>query len=773
MKRLILLAAALALLLTACGQAGTQERISADPSTDQPPQPAIFDWQWGEWNTDLKEDTAYPLYLGRYIDGLLSESANAPYERQDTFYSVWGEHIYALDCFGLTLQDGGNIQLSYCLSHYEGKTGEISRQEFELPDIPDAAGLDKKAVAFDIVDERECVLFMQLKLGERVEKYLAVHLSVDGELLHMTDLYPAMVENGIFDSEGYIFDDIHADSERNYYLLSDKWQGELLVLGADGETVERLAVGRNSEDVRFSMKDPGGTPVFEWYDPREETLELVRYVFSSGMETYACVKIPPYMPRAMSPDGLLYYMDTDTKLYRWELGTGNVAYCADCKAMGLSANPALVSMTAGSDGLPLLLNHAGDDAAIYRMDTRQAAAQTVIRLVSTTPYCSYISSCASDFSRKQENTVLLIEKPQTEGMVAEEITRIQNEFRERALLEITSGSPADLYLISAEDMRILYEKGALADLTGILPPELEDCIFPGVLESGMIDGRQIGLTPEATVTIAMVSDELWTKGSWTFEEALDLWDSQPELDYLLISPGYNYGTGYLYHTFLRDPAHSPFLDLEKGTCNFVDSLFIRILEHIRDYRGYGSWEEDPLGEGRSAGFFATLVSYPYFTQLMAEYGEQYHPVGFPTQEGSGNYWNCDYFLVMSRDTPHREILQEYLTSLYEPERQRNSDHPIRNDLISRYTVSGQDGKLLYDMGDGVYSALGTKADGSSWEQEYLTLMDSCVYCSDETGDIVDIILEETEYYFTGGRDVEKTAEIIQNRVQVYLNERNN
>lgn len=148
-------------------------------------------------------------------------------------------------------------------------------------------------------------------------------------------------------------------------------------------------------------------------------------------------------------------------------------------------------------------------------------------------------------------------------------------------------------------------------------------------------------------------------------------------------------------------------------------------------------------------------------------------MGFPTQEGSGNYWNGDYYLVMSKDSPNREIVQEYLLSLFDPEQQRDSDHPIRNDLISRYTVyndTGQGPKLQYDMGDGVFSVLETKKDGSSWEEEYLALMNDCSYCSEDTGEIVEIILEEVEYYFSGGRDVWKTAEIIQNRVQTYVNE---
>lgn len=769
MKKAILVA--MILLLTACGQRETDEIQATDLPSEQSPLSAAYDWQNGDWNADLKEDPPHTLYLGRYIDGLQTGVDGNSYELLDTFYSIWGEHIYKLDCFGLTIQDKGRMQISYCLSHYRGGTEEVESQNLSLPDIPDAEGLDRAVVAFDIVDDQECVLFVQLRQEERIVKYMAVHLSMAGSLQRMTDLYPAMAENGIFDREGYVFDKIHVDADGNYYLIADDRQDEVLVLRKDGTYLDQIMMETGGYSVQFSMKDPAGNPVFEWYDPWEDMLWLTGYFPPSGTKIYAHVKIPPNMPKAMSADGFLYYMNMN-KLYRWELETGKVAYCMDCGEIGLRVNPMLVSMALSDDGNPILLSQEGEKACIYLTDTEQDAAQTLVRLISMTPYCDYVSRCAADFSRQGESVALIVEKPQTEGLIAEEITRVEQEFREHALLEFTAGKAADLYLVSAADMEMLYEKGALADMTGVLPSELESCIFRGVLESGVIDDRQVGLPPEATVTIAMVSNELWERDGWTYEETMNLLDSHSDLEYLLVNPGYNYGTGYLNHIFLRDLGKSPFLNLEEGICDFTDPLFVRILKHIQGYQGYGRWEDDPLENGKAAGFFATLVSYPYFTQLMSEYGDRYHPVGFPTEEGSGNYWNCNYFLVMNKDTPYQEEVKEFLISLFELERQRNSEHPIRNDLISQYTVYNN-GEWLYDYGNGVYSILYTKADGSSWEQEYLALLNGSVYCPDDTEDIVDIVQEEAEEFFSGVRDAEKTAEIIQNRVQLYLSEQSN
>lgn len=773
MRRCVLLAVILMLLITACGQEGTDEVSGTADSAPEQSKNALFDWRDEEWNADLKETSSYPLYLKQYTDGLEADESGLPYDYQKTFYCAAGNNFYTLDCLGMTLTDTGGMLMTYYLNCYEGENGDINKQNIPLPDIPDSAGLDKSVVAFDVVNEQECVLFVQIRQEESLHNYYAVHLSMKGEYLRMVDLYPAMAENNIPGMETWVYDNIHVDSQGNYYLIPDISQGEVLVLGTDGTLLHRLEAGEQGESVQFAMKDPDRNPVFKWYNSRENTILLAGYEASVGKKSYVRVQIPCGMSMVLSEEGFLYYTGLDGKLYRWDLRTGEYAFCMDYGDLGIGANSSMLYMVTGSNGEPVLLDCAGKNAHIYSLSKEQATAQTMIRLVSTTSYCDYISACAARFSREQDNCVILVEKPQTEGMDSEAYYRAQDEFRDQALLELTAGKAADLYLVSAADMEMLYEKGVLADLTGILPEELESCIFPGVLDGGVMDGRQIGLTPEATARVAMVSNELWQGDSWTLQEALDLMDAQPQLRYLLIHSGYNYGTGHLLQVFLQDIENSPFLNLEEGTCDFNNSLFIRLLEHVKGYGNAGSWEYDPLAEGSAAGFFTSVVSYPHFTYIMEEYGEQYHPVGFPTDGESGNYWVCDYFLVMNKDTSHRDILEKYLMELFDTENQRLCDRAVRSDMSSRFTIADAydpNGGLLYDKGDGVYSRLGTKPDGSSWEQEYLELMNHCVSRSDRTDPIVDIIMEEADSYFTGSKDAEAAAQIIQNRVQLYLDE---
>ena len=94
-------------------------------------------------------------------------------------------------------------------------------------------------------------------------------------------------------------------------------------------------------------------------------------------------------------------------------------------------------------------------------------------------------------------------------------------------------------------------------------------------------------------------------------------------------------------------------------------------------------------------------------------------------------------------------------------------------MLTVYSPSpNRDSDWVYDRGNGVYQTVYVKPDGSTWEQEYLDLLNSCVPRSDDLDFIVDIIFEETESFFDGSKDASAAAEIIQNKVQLYLDEHN-
>ena len=74
------------------------------------------------------------------------------------------------------------------------------------------------------------------------------------------------------------------------------------------------------------------------------------------------------------------------------------------------------------------------------------------------------------------------------------------------------------------------------------------------------------------------------------------------------------------------------------------------------------------------------------------------------------------------------------------------------------------------MSNGIIRCLECKPDGTSYVEEYIAFMDSCILMPPEDEAIADIVMEEAEPYFGGNKDLDTVIEIIQNRVQLYLYE---
>ncbi len=74
-------------------------------------------------------------------------------------------------------------------------------------------------------------------------------------------------------------------------------------------------------------------------------------------------------------------------------------------------------------------------------------------------------------------------------------------------------------------------------------------------------------------------------------------------------------------------------------------------------------------------------------------------------------------------------------------------------------------------GSSTWTPVELKPDGTAWDQEYLELLNTARPYRHVDTAIKSIILEEAGAYFSGDQDAETVAAQIQNRVQLYLDER--
>ena len=227
---------------------------------------------------------------------------------------------------------------------------------------------------------------------------------------------------------------------------------------------------------------------------------------------------------AMSPEGYVYYGTQGGCLYRWDLYTGSRELCMDYNSMGI--DPRRVHIGIGSSGEPFLFQESSSKPLICLLGTEPGMAQESIRLLCCDSN-QYLNRCVTNYCLEHADCIIQTEN--LEGFGSE----WQDQWT-RALADLAAGKGADIYYIPIDDLDMLYEKGALADLTDVLPEEYVEVIFPGALELGTIDGKLVALAPQARVSTIVVDRTLWSEDHWTIKEALELKERYPEEDYQLM-----------------------------------------------------------------------------------------------------------------------------------------------------------------------------------------------------------------------------------------------
>ncbi|MBQ7766437.1 MAG: extracellular solute-binding protein [Lachnospiraceae bacterium] len=239
--------------------------------------------------------------------------------------------------------------------------------------------------------------------------------------------------------------------------------------------------------------------------------------------------------------------------------------------------------------------------------------------------------------------------------------------------------------------------------------------------------------------------------------------------------------------------YSEFLDLKTGKCEFNTPAFYELLEYAKHYPAEIDWEnmddnywmesETAIRENRA---FLQYYTVGYFNNMawteQGVYGEEVAFVGFP---GSGENTGViyPYFqMAISKDCEHPEEAWQFMRQFYTYEGQKELDYgaPINLQVMDEQLEQAQqrpfwiddDGnKVEYDetywIGDREIIIQPLTAERAQEVKEYVLSVDKMYYYD---ASIIDIIVEEAAPFFAGQKTAEQAADIIQSRVQIYVNE---
>lgn len=360
--------------------------------------------------------------------------------------------------------------------------------------------------------------------------------------------------------------------------------------------------------------------------------------------------------------------------------------------------------------------------------------------------------------------------------------------------DVASGSGPDLIDFSNLNYTLYAEKGIFEDLYPYMEKsglKKEDYV-ENVLEAYEMDGKLYGFTTEFSIyTMVGKSSVLGDISGWTLSEMLDFIDQHKD------SEVFSYASQQYMLYLLVYNNMDEFIDWETGKCSFDGPEFARILEYTKTLPE--QYDDDAEEEGEASRLRSnklllmteSVSSVEECQMLEGLMGEKPTYVGYPNKDREGNLISAiGGCLAISSKSKNKEAAWAFLQTLLTEDYQNSlvdgwgwSGFPIlksalelqfEKDMTPEYYTDENDEKVeqpktTWSYGDDfemdIYAAKQEDID-----QVKALIASAKKRQNNVDEELINIISEETEPFFKGQKSASDVANVIQNRIQVYVNE---
>lgn len=325
--------------------------------------------------------------------------------------------------------------------------------------------------------------------------------------------------------------------------------------------------------------------------------------------------------------------------------------------------------------------------------------------------------------------------------------------------DIASGEGPDMLLLTNLPVHSYIRRGCLLELSGLL--DTESIVMADVLRvSGGLYYVSRGFGVE---TYAGLASNFGEAEGWTMESFLE---AEAKL-----APGSKMFYNASRELFLRMtcPGYlQKAIDWENGSCDFDNAEFKTLLDtaaHMTESpEEAGSSYVPPSQLLRSGAEYVSVCYVGSVTRMSAfetEVGEKLCFVGMPAPDGeNGSMVYTNRAVCVMASTKHPEACVSFLNYIltgYDPGEQDyelNSSLPLYRPYLDNMVERARaDGKLSGED-----------------EERFFSFLDCVKYSSLCDEEVMDIILEEAGAVFSGIRNADEAAKIVQDRVSIYVAE---
>ena len=199
---------------------------------------------------------------------------------------------------------------------------------------------------------------------------------------------------------------------------------------------------------------------------------------------------------------------------------------------------------------------------------------------------------------------------------------------------------------------------------------------------------------------------------------------------------------------------------EDGTCNFEDGEFIKILEFANrfpkevQYDPNAPSDVEKIRNGKLLLLKETVTSAQQYQFYEYKFGEPVNLIGYPTSGGTGMMITPNAGFPIMRSALEKQFEEDMQAEYYEDVDGTKKEKPKAT------WTSGMSGEITVD----VYAATQEQVDR-------VRQMIDAAGVDQIDSQMLEIIMEEAQSYFDGQKSAEDVAALIQNRMQVYVNEK--
>ena len=351
--------------------------------------------------------------------------------------------------------------------------------------------------------------------------------------------------------------------------------------------------------------------------------------------------------------------------------------------------------------------------------------------------------------------------------------------------DLTSGKGADIIDLSTVNFSLLASKGILYDLNSYFNKHINpNDYLANAMSAYDVGGKKFGvMTGFGFSVLAGHQSKLAGIDRWTIDEMINWAEKYPD-SLLMRTNALNIMYSLVYTTLER------FIDWNTGTVNFAGDEFIRILEFASTFGHDDIWgDPEQIGtrEGLTTGKHLLMECYIHSLEYMqlvhALFDGEEKYIGYPTESGEGIMFSPSGAVGINARSKHKDGAFEFIMYLLSDDFQSGEKNPNRystpvkqsaiDEFIAKATTPVMDGGIERQMTSWGYDDFHVEIYASKnkdFVDTYLDLISRVDGIRFYDEQVINIIQEETESFFAGQKSARDAAEIIQNRIQLYVNE---